>query len=354
MSIKSLLKKFANFFTKHFYNIISIQILIILFISLLINLINDYNTFILILEEVRKDVITISGLFSGLIIAYLTARVIQVRQEKLAKLPILDKTTQDLHRIRSIIDKLLHSDIWPEDTKIFVDTDFKDLTHFRVEEAEFIGSLPDQKVKNFIEDKRYGGIASLYLDLKSFVSTKHPFDLTVVSEFEVPVYYSPTIVNKWVNYNSGNSLWYSFQNKWSSYSQRIDLNNINNIDKEEILKTCLKIDKERYNNMEFTAELLGKIGTQLTAEILPKLQRAQIYMSSDLPQIIKILYFMSGLILIFGVVIPLANKIFLISPVLDILSIAVVFSLCFHFIISFYDVMIRESSVVEYSMMKNK
>ena len=311
----------------------------------MIKLLRNNEIFIQTLKEIRNDLITVSSLLSGLLIAYLTARVLQIRQEKLAKVAILDKRTQNLHRCRSIIDKVLHSNIWPSNINSFIDHDFKDISHFQVRETVFVDSKPNPRVTEFTEDERYSGVASLYLDLKSFVSKKHPYDRTLLSEFEVPLYYSPEIVNNWIKYDSGNGLWYYFKHKYSLYKATFDFTDFYIEDKEDIVKTCLKIDRERYKDLEFGPELLAQLGTQLTEDILPKLHRVQNYMNSDLPKIIKFLFLIAGLVIIFGVALPLLNKVYNISSYIDVISSAAVISISFYLIISFYGFMKRESTI---------
>lgn len=333
--------KIQKFIKSYGFVILSILVFTLLIVSLILKLCSNSN-FSKSLVESRADIIAVSGLLAGLIIAYLTAKVLQVRQEKIAKLPELTEQTQRLHKVRSIIDKLIHSDIWPEGVRHFVDKDFSKLSYYQIEEMGFVGVTPTEIAKKFVEDKRYGGIPSLYLQLKSFVSQRRVFDYTLYTEFDVPVFYKTETIQRWIDYTCGNGLWYYFEHKYSIYKDRLLLDNIYAGDSKEILEKCLQIDKERYKDLEFGPELLAKLGTQLTEDILPSLLRIQRTTDSELPRIIKYLFFISGTLIVFGVGLPIINRIYELSPLLDIISISITISISLYLLLSFYGFMNRE------------
>ncbi|WP_299135274.1 hypothetical protein [uncultured Tenacibaculum sp.] len=342
--MKDKLKNIWNKFIKVIPIILTISVLIALLWSLSCKL-SENEKFPKLLVESRTEILTISGLIAGLIIAYLTAKVLQVRQEKIARLPELMELTQKLHKCRSVINKLIHSRLWPDGVRHFVDKKYKGLTHFDVREIVFVDSEPIEKATDFINDEEYSGLASLYLELKSFKFDQFPFDETLHTEFDVPVYYSSEIVQKWIDYDCGNCLWYYFEHKYAVYRDSLNLADIYVGYKEDMKDNCIRIDQERYKDLDFGPELLAKLGTQLTADILPKLVRIQRYMDSDLPKIIKYLFVIAGLLIVFGVSLPLINNIYEFSPILDVLSISVIISTSFYLLISFYGFMKREIKI---------
>lgn len=333
---------------KEFVWVIPIILTIIVFITLFWTLtckLCSSENFSELLAKKRTDILTISGLISGLIIAYLTAKVLQIRQEKIARLPELTDLTQKLHKCRSIIGKLIHSRLWPDGVRHLVDKKYKGLTHFEYREIGFIDSKPTKRAKDFMNDENFSGLACLYLELKSFKFDQYLFDQTLYTEFDVPVYYSSSMVQKWIDYNCGNGLWYYFDHKYAVYKNSINLDDIYVGYKEEIKDNCLRIDQERYKEFEFGPELLAKLGTQLTEDILPKLVIIQRYMDAGLPRIIKYLFLIAGLLIVFGVSLPLINNIYTIFPFLDIVSISVIVSTSFYLLLSFYGFMKREIKI---------
>lgn len=342
--MKNKLKKIWKKIVRTIPLILTIIVFIILFWTLTCKLCNT-EKFSELLAKNRADILTISGLIAGLIIAYLTAKVLQIRQEKIARLPELTEQTQKLHKCRSVIDKLIHSRLWPDGVRHLVDKKYKGLTHFDVREIVFVDSNPTEQAKEFINDKEYSGLACLYLELKSFKFDQYPFDHTLYTEFDVPLYYSSDIVQKWIDYDCGNGLWYYFDHKYAVYKNSMNLEDIYIGHKEEMKDNCLLIDQERYKDLDFGPELLAKLGTQLTEDILPKLVRIQRYMDADLPRIIKYLFMIAGLLIVFGVSMPLINNLYAISPILDIVSISVVVATSFYLLVSFYGFMKREIKI---------
>jgi len=80
-----------------------------------------------------------SGFLAGLIIAYLSSKVLQIRQERLTEFPELNEYTQKLHKARSIIHKLLNSEIIKNDTKSYIDSKYKGLSYIDIRESNNVG-----------------------------------------------------------------------------------------------------------------------------------------------------------------------------------------------------------------------
>lgn len=306
---------------------------------------SDNREYVTILSENRVDVMTISGFVAGLIIAYLTAKVLQIRQEKITRLPELMDVSQKLHNCRRVMDKLIHSNIWPDGVRHIVDTEYKGFTYFELRQTVFVGSITTERARAFIEDKRCGGPAKLYLELKSFMFGHIPFDQTLYTEFNVPKRYHPNLVEKWIDYDCGNGLWTYFEHKYAVYKDSFNFHDVYSGDVEAIEEACLRIDKERYTDIKFGADLLAKMGVQLTGDILPELFRIQRIVHSDLPRIIKYLFVIAGLLIVFGIALPILNNIYSLSPYLDIISIGIIISISFYLVLSFYGFMKKEVQV---------
>ena len=116
------------------------------------------------------------------------------------------------------------------------------MTHFDVREIVFVDSKPTEQAKKFIEDENYSGLACLYLELKSFKFDQNTFDQTLQTKFDVPMYYSSSIVQKWIDYDSGNGLWHYFEHKYAVYKDSLNMKDIYFGYKEEMKDNCLRID----------------------------------------------------------------------------------------------------------------
>jgi len=321
--------------------ILSVGLLLVLICTLIFKL-NSTVNFTKILEDIRTDILTASGVLSGLIIAYLTSKVLQIRQEKLARLPQLNEQIQKLHKCRSIINTLLLSSLWVDGLIRFVEEKYQGLTHFDVRKTSIPGLKSTQQAQDFMEDYEFGDTAKLYLELKSFIPNKS-YDQTLYTEFDVPgYYYNAKILQKWIDYDCGNGLYNYFGPNYSFYKDDLRLANVYLGDKKEIIEACQKIDQERYKGLDFGPELLSKLGAQLTADILPQLVRLQLFMEQGLPRIITYLFIVAGLLILFGVTLPLMTKLYRLPPIFDIVSISVTIAISFYLLISFYGFMRRE------------
>lgn len=297
------------------------------------------------LSSTRTDIITISGILSGIIIAYLTSKVLQIRGEKIARLPELIELTQKVHKFRAIAYKLIHSSLWVNGLSSFINQKYQGLTFFDVREIVFVEGKVTEQATNFIRDHEFGDTANLFLELKSFLFDRYTFDDTLYSEFDVPVYYNTKILEKWIRYDCGNGLWYYFSHKYGSYSGDLKLHNVYTGYQEDIKNLCLQIDQERYKDLEFGNDLLANVGTQFHSDILPKLYRLQLYIERGLPSIVNYLFVVLCLLILFGVALPLLIKIYFLSPIFDITSIAVITSICFYIVTSFYSFLKSEIAV---------
>ena len=300
--------------------------------------------FAMTLATSRESILTISGLLSGIIMAYLTSKVLQIREERLAKLPQINELTQKVHKFRSIINKLLSTDLLPQAGRNIVDTKYKGLTFFDYKEISFVGSKPSELLTKYSQDTHCGGISNLYLELRAFVPKEHKFDETLYSEFEVSKFYETQLLEKWVKYDCGNGLWYYFDNEYAIYKNKYKFD-IYQKYKEEILMNCLQIDKERYQGMQFDNELLAKLGTQMHSDIIPKLFKAQLSIERGLPLIVNYLFVMFVLLVLLGVIIPLFSNLFMLCPIWDIISISGTIGICSYIILSFYGFMKQEIDI---------
>lgn len=247
--------------------------------------------------EASNSLISINTFFSGILLAYLTSKYLQLRQERLSKESTIEELTQKVHKFRRITHSLLVSSIFPDRIRTILSGKYKDLTHFEVCKIREVGGNPSELSKEFAQDPKAGGLAQLYLELKSFESGEG-FDYTVLSEYESPKGYSTSVLQSWHNYDCGNGLFYYFDYQFSDYKESLDFH-IYKDHKEAIEESALKIDKEKYKGMKFGPELISKIGSHFYEEILPKLLRLQRKVEGSAPQFLKMItvFVLSNLLL---------------------------------------------------------
>lgn len=334
------INKYAFQLTTGFLSLIVFSILILT----LQHLYSDKIGFTQTLSNVRETIITISGILSSIIIAYLTSKVLQIRQERMARLSELKELTQKTHKFRGIINKLIHSNLWVKGLRNFVDNTYKELTHSDIQAISIVGGETKKIASDFVQDNKYGDTKYLYLEMKSFI-LDNPFDNTLYAEFEVPVYYNTKVLEYWIKNDCGNGLYYYFDHKYGAFKGDLDLNNVHTYYSNHIEKICLEIDKERYEKFVFGNKLLSKIGEQFTSDILPRLYRLQIQVEAGLPTIINYLFFILIILIVFGVALPFLTLLYSLKPTFDIISISVIISTTFYLLISFYYFLKKEVEV---------
>lgn len=226
------------------YILLSICFFVIILKSLL-NLANQDYKFYERIVTIRAEIITISGILTGIFIAYLVSRILQIREERISVLPKLNDLTQKLHAFRKIIKKLVNSSLWVNGLHNHINQNYQGLSFFDVGEIGFVNGKPTQQAKDFVNDHNFGDTASFLLELKSFLTNESEFDTPLHSEFDVPVYYNSKTLATWIKYNCSNGLWYYFGHKYQVYIGDLHLHKVNPEDQQEIKKLCLKIDSER-------------------------------------------------------------------------------------------------------------
>lgn len=296
------------------------------------------------LASSKETILTIAGLLSGIIMAYLTSKVLQIREERISRLPQIYELTQKIHKFRSIINKLLSTDLLPQSNRTYINTTYKGLTFYDYMENGVVDGKPTKQATDYLKDPKCGGISHLYIELRTFVPTNHGFDETLYSDFEVSKFYKTELLEKWMKYDCGNGLWYYFDNEYAVYKDKFKFN-INAKYKEEILKYCMQIDKDRYHGMSFDNQLLAKLGTQMHSDIIPKLFKAQSSVEKGLPAIVKYLFAIFIALTLFGIMIPLFSTIFTLCPIWNAISISGTIGICFYIILSFYGFMKQEIKI---------
>ncbi len=295
------------------------------------------------ISEIIQTVGLLSSIISGIIISYLISKVIQIRQEKNDLKPALWELTKKVHYFRKIIHKVFNKyDFWPNGIHQYISRNYPNLTYYDVRDIIYVDKDVSEQANKFIQDSKFGEIKKqAFLEMKSFLLPLKYFDETVYSEFDVELMYSTDTLNKWQEYDCGNMIWYLFENEYVNYEGQFNFNALSN-EKKEIEQLSRKIDFERYRNINFGPKLLGKLGSQIDLDIIPKLNSVQHKFEKGLPKIVKFMYSVLSLMLLFGVIIPIISILFDFPNYIAFISISVIINLTLIFIIKFPDIMKNE------------
>lgn len=325
MAVEPFINKYIEFINQKFSLIVS-TIVFIGVTAILVLLYFTNSSIILNIIQIRGYIITVYGVLVGLLVTYIISRAIQTREERMNIFNKYTIYTQKLHKFRAIIHELLMSSFFSQNDINNFKAKHPNVTYFDIQEVLNVDNTNNEKADKYYADKNKKGFEPFYLELNSFIKSVG-FDPTIYSEFDKERYYSPKILEKWIENNCGNCFWYYLEYKKSEYSEFIHWDKIDSTRKEKILKLSLLIDKERYYNMPFDDKFLITLGYQAMEEIIPNVYNLQLKLSQGLPRILKRLLNIVLILIVFGIALPIFCSLF--EFILgDIISISMFFSIC--------------------------
>jgi len=343
MKFRTFKKWFRKNWSSSFSIIIEISLLIIFQFSYKHNYISKQN-----IDNAMDLIVLLSSIIAGIVIAFITSKIIQIRQEKIALKPSIWDLTKKLHYFRKIIHEFVNNyDFWPNGLPNYIKQTYPALSYYDVRDIIYVNKQTKEEASKFIQDEKYGEIKKqAFLEMKSFLLPIKVCDETVYSEFDVELMYSTNTLDKWQEYDCGSMIWNLFDDKYMLYEGQFDFNSFQVSKQKEIDLLAKKIDIERYKNIEFGPNLLGKLGSQIDLDIIPKLNRLQHEFEKGIPVILRFMYFVLSSILIFGVVLPIILKLFDFPVIISFISITTVLSLTIFLVLRLPYVMKREIYVV--------
>jgi hypothetical protein len=169
-----------------------------------------------------------------------------------------------------------------------------------------------------------------------------PKQKKIPESIHYPKVYDKPIVEKWLEHKCGSGLWYYFGYKYGIYKQALDYEAVFERHQEKIMTLANTIDSKAFEDSSFNEVFLSKLGEYMVNEVLPKLYQFQDRMEQKIPAIMRYLYALFLFLVLFGVLLPLMELLFSISPLLLILSFSLVISAIFFVATTFYPFLNRE------------
>lgn len=295
--------------------------------------------FIEVLKDSSSIFISISGFLSAIIMVYLAASVVGLKNNRLMVIDNLSKITQKMHHFRNIIEILLSSKMWLPGLKEYINEEFDGLTFFEVK--EFYKGKSKLAIEFLQESHHYGDTENLYLELKSFLYSK-PKEKKVPNNVIYPKIYNKDLVGKWLEHKCGTGLLYYFGYKYGIYKETLDYNAVFERHQDKIMALANNIDSEVFEDSSFNEVFLSKLGDYMANEVLPKLYQLQDDSVSKLPRVMNYLYFIFLFLVIFGVLLPVCFLLFSMPIIFLIISFSFVVSIIFFIAISFYQFLSKE------------
>lgn len=299
------------------------------------------------LIKLSDKLVNASSILAAILITFLVGKVIQLRQEKLAHFPEYFELTQKIHFFRNALYILFKSNsFWVNNLKQYMDKVYEDLEYYDVRKVVFVNSTKTSELAHaFHDDETYGDTIRLYLALKAFFPEKGLFDPTLYIEFNVEKFYNPQLIELWGTFEPSAELHYFFNYKYGFFEEDFNFQNVSARDQRRAVEYAHKVDNERYKEIEFGNTLYDMLGQQFTEDILPRLSKKSQHIHEQLPLSIQYLIPILSLILAFGVVVPIFNSLYNFNMSYAIVSISIVLSVVFYFIIALRRVLQGEMRV---------
>jgi len=285
------------------------------------------------LSSLTTIFLSISGFLSAFILAYLALAVIDLKKNRSAGAGSLNTITQKMHDFRSIVELLLHSKMWLPGLKEYIDEEFENLTFFEVK--EFYKGKSKLAIEFLQETHNYGETENLYLELKSLLMS-NTRDKKVIDDINYPTIYNKDIVEKWLEHKCGSGLWYYFGFKYGVFKESLNLDAVFERHQDKIMTLANTIDSAAFEDSSFNEVFLSKLGEYMSKEVMPKLYQLQETMGSKLPRVIRSLYIIFLILVLFGVLLPVFYLLFNLPIISLIISYALVVSVIFYISTTLY------------------
>ncbi|QNJ98976.1 hypothetical protein [Constantimarinum furrinae] len=333
--------KSTSFF-KDLYAIIPLifsGLLGIALIFLLKQKVDSTPDFALTLENLTTIFLSISGLLAAIIMVYLATAALRLKTSRDTAIDNLSRITQKMHYFRNIVELLLRSKIWLPGLREYIDDEFSGLTFFEVK--EFYKGKSKLAIEFLQETHNYQDTENLYLELKSILMTS-PRERKIPENIAYPKVYNRDIVEKWLEHKVGSGLWYYFGYKYAVFKEALDINSVFERHQEKIMTLANSIDSEAFEDSSFNEVFLSKLGEYMNKEVIPKLFQFQEKSVNNMPRIMRYLYSIFLMLVLFGVLLPLLYLLFSLSIIALIISFATVISIIFFIATTFYPFLSKE------------
>ena len=285
--------------------------------------------------------IGLSGILSAILMVFLANSALSLNVIKAKIISRTSKITQQMHHIRNIAEILFNSNIWQPGLREFMEKDYADLTYFEVK--EFYKGNCKMAIEFLQETHPFGETENLYLEMKSLLMTQ-PKEKHLPETITYPESYDNKIIEKWVEHKSGSGLWYVFGYKYGNYKDSLNLDAVFERHQEKILTLANTIDHNVFESSSFNDVFLAKLWEYMTKEIIPKLNQFNGQMKRITPRLVRYLYFVFLVLVIFGVLLPILYLMIDFSNLAIIAGYSIVISTIFHVAITFHTFLTKEAN----------
>ncbi len=277
--------------------------------------------------------IGISILFVLALMGYLYHAVLSLKKLNNTSNTVFRDATQKMHNVRSIIEILINSKMWLPGLQEYLEEDFEGLTFFEVK--DFYKGNSKLAIEFLQENHNYSETENLYLEMKSLLLTQ-PKNGKLSKNLNYPKTYDSPIVEKWIQHKVGSGLWYFFGYKYNTFKQALDIENILERRQDKIMSLAMSMDPEVFEENSFNEIFLSKLGEYITKTILPDLYQERTKKTPALPRRLQYVTVLLSLLLLLGVIAPLATLLLGLPIIVIIISYSFVCGFLCYLLLGFY------------------
>jgi hypothetical protein len=257
--------------------------------------------------NIQNYLITASGIFTGIVIAYLASKLFSIKQERSVRQVEIDKLSEKLTSYRRILYAVMNShsfwvrfdDIRKFDQK-YPTLNFESLHSEGVEDelsSQFW--LDEKEISHTTVDlfkameAIYGGNPDGHGDYWVYQKTSFfNYSLKQLSTYHMP----------------SNQIWYYLEGKYPKMTEGlINDNNLSPLFSDNVRGWFSQIDS-KFKNKEFNRHTLAELSTDFYEIYIPKMIGLTRQNTDPLPRNVNMVFLNLVIIFIFGVVIPLYTQ----------------------------------------------
>jgi hypothetical protein len=267
--------------------------------------------------NIQNNLITVSGIFSGILIAYLFSKLFNIKQERALRQVVINQLSDKLTTFRKLLYCILKSDsFW---------TRYKDIAAFKKKYPGLNYSrLHDQQTTDDLRNNYYSNekelsstSIDLYLAMEEITGNIDEYWRLNIYDRNTKYSYSLNKLNQY--YDPSNQIWYYLDYKYSKHTNGlIDDKKISIQYKEKIRELYSELDA-KYKTRDFDRLLIAEIATEFYDLHIPQLRSLTRINTSKLPRNVLKIFLNLVLVFVIGVICPLFLQSLLINDDLNVI-----------------------------------
>lgn len=253
-------------------------------------------------ETVLSDLMGVSGIIAGIMIAYLSAKIFQIRGERLKRAEEIRQLSLKLTAFRKLLYRVINShEFWVRHSDI---SSFK-ARRRKIEYADLHDyESDDEAVSSFWSgsEKWHSATIDLFLSMEAIIDEKNAPQTWAFDPAYEPNYSLGQLQKYW---HPSNQIWYYLDGRYGKHMRgMINDEGINIMYQSDLPELASRIDP-KYKEEDSARMLLAAIGSDFHLIYIPKLAELTHLNTRELPRPVLLLFTSLVLIMVFGVIFPL-------------------------------------------------